>query len=108
MSENKNPRCPTCESELQEVNAGWYCKRCNVIVVFQDVLRFNIDELESRLRWIPESNPPKESDFYLVRYEGYRVPNTDYYDVDTGWMDDVKPDYWMPIPELPKVKNELR
>ena len=101
MNENKNPSCPTCESELQEVNAGWYCKRCNVIVVFQDALQARITQ------WIPVSEPPKESDFYLIRYKGYRVPDTTYYDTEDGWYfeGDSQPDYWMPLPEPPE-ENE--
>ena len=66
------------------------------------------DALQARIpQWIPVSKPPKESDFYLIRYKGYRVPDTTYYDTEDGWYfeGDSQPDYWMPITELPE-ENE--
>lgn len=60
-------------------------------------------ELRERTRWIPISENPTKSDWYLIMYQGYRVPDADYYDVEAGWLSDIPiPDYWMPLPELPE------
>jgi len=38
-------------------------------------------------------------------YQGYRVPDAGYYDVEAGWLSDIPiPDYWMPLPNPPEVK----
>ena len=61
-------------------------------------------ELRERTRWIPISENPTKSDWYLIMYQGYRVPDADYYDVEAGWLSDIPiPDYWMPLPEPPEV-----
>ena len=61
--------------------------------------------LEEQLRWRPVSEKPTESDFVLILYNGYRIPDTIYYDVEGGWLCADMPDYWRPIPEL-EVKHE--
>ena len=63
-----------------------------------------IAELEEERRWIPVSEPPKKSDWYLKMYDGYRIPDEDYYDIETGWVSGNIPDFWMPLPEPPEVK----
>ena len=62
-------------------------------------------ELEAERRWIPVSENPAKSDWYLIMYRGYRVPDAGYYDVEAGWLSDIPiPDCWMPMPEPPEVK----
>ena len=63
-----------------------------------------IAELEAERRWIPVSEKPSKSDWYLIMYQGYGVPVTGYYHVDGGWLSDI-PDYWMPLPEPPEVEK---
>ena len=66
-----------------------------------------IAELEAAQRWIPVSERlPEESDWTLIRYKGYRVPYTLYYDIDRGWACGETPDYWMSLPEMQEVNNE--
>ncbi len=66
-----------------------------------------IAELEAERRWIPvEERLPEESDWTLIRYKGYRVPYTLYYDIDRGWACGETPDYWMSLPEMQEVNNE--
>ena len=80
----------------------------------KQVLMRRVRELESenaRLkdaqRWIPVSERlPEESDWTLIRYKGYRVPYTLYYDIDRGWACGETPDYWMSLPEMQEVNNE--
>ena len=67
-------------------------------------LTAELAELRERTRWIPISENPTKSDWYLIMYQGYRVPDADYYDVEAGWLSDIPiPDYWMPLPEPPEV-----
>jgi hypothetical protein len=67
-------------------------------------LKAELAELRERTRWIPVSENPTKSDWYLIMYQGYRVPDADYYDVEAGWLSDIPiPDYWMPMPEPPEV-----
>ena len=66
-------------------------------------LESRIAELEAERRWIPVSEKPTKSDWYLIMYQGYRVPDAGYYDVEAGWLSDI-PDCWMPLPEPPEVK----
>ena len=61
-------------------------------------------KLEAERRWIPVSEKPTKSDWYLIMYQGYRVPDADYYDVEAGWLSDI-PDCWMPLPEPPEVEK---
>ena len=83
----------------------------------EDALNARIAELEAEIdqltahdaaerqddKWIPISENPTKSDWYLIMYQGYRVPDADYYDVEAGWLSDIPiPDYWMPLPELPE------
>ena len=84
----------------------------------EDALNARIAELEAEIdqltahdaaerqddKWIPISENPTKSDWYLIMYQGYRVPDADYYDVEAGWLSDIPiPDYWMPLPEPPEV-----
>ena len=66
-------------------------------------LEAEVEALKAERRWIPVSEKPTKSDWYLIMYQGYRVPDAGYYDVEAGWLSDV-PDYWMPLPEPPEVK----
>ncbi len=93
-----NPKCPDRENPMYNLDE-WQSRP------IEDALNNRIAELEAQLRWIPVSEKPTESDFYLVRYNGYRVPDTSYYDVDEDWYAE-DPDYWMPIIELPEDTNE--
>lgn len=61
-------------------------------------------KLEAERRWIPVSEKPTKSDWYLIMYQGYGVPVAGYYHVDGGWLSDI-PDCWMPLPEPPEVKE---
>jgi len=70
-----------------------------------ELLNARIAELEEERRWIPVSEPPKKSDWYLKMYDGYRIPDEDYYDIETGWVSGNIPDFWMPLPEPPEVKE---
>ena len=67
------------------------------------VLNARIAELEAERRWIPVSEKPTKSAWYLIMYQGYGVPVAGYYHVDGGWLSDI-PDCWMPLPEPPEVK----
>jgi len=70
-------------------------------------LKARIAELEAEQRWIPVGERlPEESDWTLIRYKGYRVPYTLYYDIDRGWACGETPDYWMSLPEMQEVNNE--
>lgn len=69
-----------------------------------DKANARIAELEVERRWIPVSEPPKKSDWYLKMYDGYRIPDEDYYDIETGWVSGNIPDFWMPLPKPPEVK----
>jgi len=72
-----------------------------------DNLEEYIAELEAAQRWIPVSERlPENSDWTLIRYKGYRVPYTLYYDIDRGWACGETPDYWMSLPEMQEVNNE--
>ena len=69
-------------------------------------LKARIAELEAAQHWIPvEERLPEESDWTLIRYKGYRVPYTLYYDIDRGWACGETPDYWMSLPEMQEVNN---
>jgi len=61
-------------------------------------------KLEAERRWIPVSEKPTKSDWYLIMYQGYGVPVAGYYHVDGGWLSDI-PDCWMPLPEPPEVEK---
>ena len=81
---NKNTRIAELEAEIDQLTAHDAAER-------QDD------------KWIPISENPTKSDWYLIMYQGYRVPDADYYDVEAGWLSDIPiPDYWMPLPELPE------
>lgn len=82
---NKNTRIAELEAEIDQLTAHDAAER-------QDD------------KWIPISENPTKSDWYLIMYQGYRVPDADYYDVEAGWLSDIPiPDYWMPLPEPPEV-----
>ena len=80
---------------------------CDYLIAHDDVLTQYITLLEKEQRWIPvEERLPEESDWTLIRYKGYRVPYTLYYDIDRGWACGETPDYWMSLPEMQEVNNE--
>lgn len=60
-------------------------------------------------RWIPASEPPKESGEYIVMIRGGAIATTLLYNGMGGWFEEVDgyPEYyhvthWMPIPDPPK------
>ena len=111
MSENKNPSCPTCESELQEVNAGWYCKQCNVIVVFQDALQARIPQWISVKDRLPEDgtrvmayvNGWHEVAWHRKSIREWQFRDEIAFNNETNTYGLVT--HWMPLPEPPE-ENE--
>ena len=66
-------------------------------------LQARIAELEAERRWIPVSEPPKESGVYITAYRSMfggnnLITSTSYFKVEDGWTPgNVK--YWQPIPQ---------
>ena len=116
MSEELRP-CPFCGGTKICTEKGInlnYCDNCSAesnvehwnTRPIEDALNRRIAELEAERRWIPvEERLPEESDWTLIRYKGYRVPYTLYYDIDRGWACGETPDYWMSLPEMQEVTN---
>ena len=57
-------------------------------------------------QWIPASEPPKKSAYYIVMIRGATIPTTLYYRrIQKEWVDDDSEFYnithWMPLPEPP-------
>ena len=96
------PRTAPCTAVNEPSNSDVSMTQDKVFEI-QD-LKAELAELRERTRWIPVSENPTKSDWYLIMYQGYRVPDADYYDVEAGWLSDIPiPDYWMPMPEPPEV-----
>ena len=63
-------------------------------------------QLEQERRWIPVSEPPKESGVYITAYRSMfggnnLITSTSYFKVEDGWTPgNVK--YWQPIPQPPQ------
>ena len=58
-------------------------------------------------KWIPASDPPKNSGNYIVMIQGARKATTLVYTIQhKKWVDEVMDEYrvthWMPLPQPPK------
>ena len=72
-------------------------------------LQKRIEELEQERRWIPVSEQPKKTGYYIISWENYihdSKLNSDYgfFKVGEGWnVSSIK--YWQPLPPPPQEEE---
>jgi len=132
MSEEELKPCPFCGSTNIRKNFGifpeLFCSECEATIYaydnyedldkswntrpLEDALQARIAELEERLRLVPisEQKPEFINSVIFVNdihtWIGWRYDDDDYdtFDKRIGYHE--KPTHWMPLPNLPEVKDE--